>query len=915
MIGRSDETVIQFTCGPTDLNYVRGQLQAHFPEAVVKPTTRSLPNVWHSLDSAQLAVIEFGLSREFVLPLLIGENDLLIGLAGTLEELEEGELGILQVLFEPIRHPWAASVLRAVATPDGESMFDGPIDMLEHARAKIASPLFSAVIRVACRAKHLDRARSLARRLGHGLDALANPMGNELIALDNKGYDPADHAIDVPNRRCRRSGMILNLAELSALVHLPTADVQSAKLKRRGQRTKPAPACVLHHELILGENEHAGRSREVTLGIEQRVRHMHVVGASGTGKSSFLLNLILQDIARGQGLAVLDPHGDLIDAILDRVPEHRISDVVLFDPADEDHPIGFNVLAAHSETEKTLISSDLVGIFRRLSTSWGDQMNAVLANAILSFLESDRGGTLADLRRFLVERSFREEFLQSVRDPHIVYYWRKEFPLQVGRSQGSVLTRLDTFLRPKSLRHIVAQRENRLDFADIMDSGKIFLARLAHGAIGEENTYLLGSLLVSKFHQIAIGRQQVKEEKRRHFWLYIDEFHHFATPSMASLLAGVRKYRLGLVLAHQEMHQLESRNPEVASAILSNSYTRVCFRVGDHDARKLKEGFSSFDAGDLQNLGTGEAVCRVERSEFEFNLRTTPLDRIQDAEAAARLRERIVAQSRERYATDRTKVEAELRESAESFVIEYPPSRSKKASSKTECASPEIIAPVVPDAKPSAPSPFSPEIISPHPAAVPVPPPIAEPKAKPIRVPAEEMQLGRGGPEHKYLQQLIKQWAEGHGYRGSIEGAISGSKGSVDVGLEKPNRKIGCLISITTSGDWELGSVQKCLAGQFQIVAVIAPNRKHLKNLQEMIVLALPESDRKRVHFFEPEAFFAYLQEFELKDLEQEKTVKGYRVKASYRPPNADDAADRRAALSKIVATSIQRGKKRRPEQ
>jgi hypothetical protein len=204
------------------------------------------------------------------------------------------------------------------------------------------------------------------------------------------------------------------------------------------------------------------------------------------------------------------------------------------------------------------------------------------------------------------------------------------------------------------------------------------------------------------------------------------------------------------------------------------------------------------------------------------------------------------------------------------------------------------------------------DIVQP-PAATP-PPTMAEPKPKPIRVPAEEVQLGRGGPEHKYLQHLIKQWAEGLGYRGSIEGPIDGSKGSVDVGLEKPKRKIGCLISITTPGEWELGSVRKCLAGQFEIVAVIAPNQKHLKNLQQLIEPALAESEKKRVHFFEPEAFFAFLQQFEIKDLEQEKTVKGYRVKASYRPPNTDDGADRRAALSKIMAASIQRGKKRRPE-
>lgn len=177
---------------------------------------------------------------------------------------------------------------------------------------------------------------------------------------------------------------------------------------------------------------------------------------------------------------------------------------------------------------------------------------------------------------------------------------------------------------------------------------------------------------------------------------------------------------------------------------------------------------------------------------------------------------------------------------------------------------------------------------------------------------AEEVVLGRGGPEHKYLQQLVKQWAEGLGYRGSIEAPIAGSQGSVDVGLEKPLRKIGCLISLTTSDEWELGSVCKCLAGQFELVAVLSPDPKHLKKLRDSIAAGISEPNRARVHFFQPEQFFAYLQELELKDLEQQKTVRGYRVKASYRSLAGEDGSGRRAALSKIVAASIRRAKTRK---
>jgi hypothetical protein len=211
-----------------------------------------------------------------------------------------------------------------------------------------------------------------------------------------------------------------------------------------------------------------------------------------------------------------------------------------------------------------------VSVFERLSTSWGDQMGSVLRNTVLAFLESDQGGTLADLRRFLIEPAFREKHLKSVRDPDIVYYWKKGFAqLSGNKSIGPAITRLDTFLAPKPIRYMVSQQVNRLDFRDILDTGKIFLAKLPQGQMGKENAFLLGSLLVAKFQQLAMGRQAQKETTRKDFWLYIDEFQNFITPSMTEILTGARKYRLGLILAHQELRQLE-RDREVASAVLSN---------------------------------------------------------------------------------------------------------------------------------------------------------------------------------------------------------------------------------------------------------------------------------------------------------------------------------------------------------
>jgi hypothetical protein len=453
---------------------------------------------------------------------------------------------------------WAESIVAAVTDADGKPFFVNSPELVSAAESKIDHPLFAAVVRILVRTKEFERLLQLSRDLAGSLRVFAHPNGNELIPLRNDHYPFEEHIEDVLRRQTRRTGMLLNSGELNGFVHLPSTAVRSPVFQRQTTKTKAAPAIVRQQGLLLGDNDHAGETIEVRLSTEQRTRHTHIIGASGTGKSTLLFNLIRQDIENGEGIAVLDPHGDLIDRICGIIPPKRIDDVVLVDPSDAEYSVGFNILSAHSELEKNLLASDLVAVFQRLSTSWGDQMNSVLQNAILAFLENDRRGTIADLRRFLIEPAFRNEFLKSVKDSEVVYYWQKSFPhLSGNKSIGSILTRLDTFLAQKPIRHMVSQPENRLDFAHIMDSGKIFLAKLPEGLLGRENSYLLGTLLVSKFQQIAMSRQAQQIAARRDYWIYADEFANFITPSMAEILSGARKYRIGLTLAHHELHQLQ----------------------------------------------------------------------------------------------------------------------------------------------------------------------------------------------------------------------------------------------------------------------------------------------------------------------------------------------------------------------
>jgi hypothetical protein len=481
VIGLSDRISLQMTCREPDSARLRQQIRAYFPESVITQQSDHLRQHWHDSGYKQSVVVDFGLSNEFMLPLRTFGNfnvDPLISFIGALGELETGEVGILQVLFQPVRYPWSESILRSVTDWEGKSFFADSPNMLSLAREKVSRPLLASVIRVAATSPEYDRSWQIAKALGGALTQFADPTSNELIPLTNDGYPDEIHEEDLLSRQTHRSGMILNSDELISLIHFPSTSVRSEKFKREERRTRAAPTLALGHKTIIGENIHNGKKTEITLSPEQRIKHTYIIGASGTGKSTLLLNMIIQDIRNGEGVGVLDPHGDLIDKVLGYIPENRFSDVILFDPSDENYPIGFNILSAHSEQEKTLLSSDLVAGFRRLSTSWGDQMTSVLGNAILAFLESEKGGTLADLRRFLVEKEFRQLFLETVKDKEVVYYWQKEFPLLVGKPQGPLLTRLDTFLRPKLIRHMICQKENRLDFRKIMDGKKIFLAKV-----------------------------------------------------------------------------------------------------------------------------------------------------------------------------------------------------------------------------------------------------------------------------------------------------------------------------------------------------------------------------------------------------------------------------------------------------
>lgn len=852
------EITMRLICSAFDARFIESQLKGYFPEIVLECTDAIDAPLF--IDYKEAFVQDFGLSEEFTRPMLTHasiDHDPYVALFSLLEHLDAGECVTIQITFKGTVNSWSESILRSVTGSDGKTFFENAPEMLPLAKEKISAPLFAVNVRVLIQGNTIDSVAGLSRQIVHTLSEGTRSEYNRIIPLTFEGYDQRMLGEDILNRQSRRLGMLLSAHELLSLVHFPSPRIQSKKLRRIATRTKEAPILYEGHSFCLGHNIHNGKEKEVTVPSALRLRHTHIIGSTGTGKSTALLSYVIQDMYHGNGLAVLDPHGDLIEAILPYVPDERMKDVIIIDPSDADFPIGFNILSAHSEMEKELLSSDLVAIFRKMSTSWGDQMNSVFANGIIAFLESREGGTLTDLRRFLIEKDYRENFLKTVKDPHVVYYWQKEYPLLKSSSIGSILTRLDAFLRPKTIRNMVSQKKS-LDFSRFLDQQKIILIKLSEGLIGSENSYTLGALIVAKIQQAAMARQSIKKEERKDFFLYIDEFQHFITPSMISILTGARKYHLGLILAHQDMEQLSKRDAELANSVLSNTGIRMCFRLGDADARKMEQGFSFFEAKDLQNLSVGKAIVRLETAENDFNLSTPRFQEIEQ-DIAESIADEVRELSRKTYGTPKETLDT---------PFEAPSTNPTETKERINSKQPPL-----------------------------------ERKTEPLSEEAQEETIQtviahKEHTEHRYLQNLIKKMAESRGFIARVEEPVQG--GFVDVSLERDGKKYACEVTVTTTTEWEIHNIEKCAGAGYETIFVCATNKRRLQKIgEELQSLTVTGAT---IYAYTPEELFLHLDSIVAKDANTEKTVKGYRVKVEYSAiPESESEMKRQRILKAIT--------------
>ncbi|MBU1165028.1 type IV secretion system DNA-binding domain-containing protein [Patescibacteria group bacterium] len=415
---------------------------------------------------------------------------------------------------------------------------------------------------------------------------------------------------------------------------------------------------------ILAQTNFRNESRRFGIKKDDRRRHVYCIGKTGMGKSTVLENMIIQDIRNGEGCAIVDPHGDLAEMILNYIPAERINDVIYFNPSDYEYPIAFNVMEAATEEQKHLISSGLIAVFKKLwADSWGPRLEYLLRNSILALLDYP-GSTLLGVTRMLVDKTYRNKVIEKIKDPVVKAFWINEYSKYSNQFQVEAISpiqnKVGQFLSMAMIRNIVGQVKSTIDLRDIMDNKKILIMNLAKGRLGEDASALLGAMMITKIQLAAMSRVDIKEETRKDFYLYVDEFQNFATQSFANILSEARKYRLNLIIAHQYVEQLEE---EVRAAVFGNVGTLMLFRIGAADAEFLVQEFSPhFTEDDLVNLSKFNVYMKLMIdgvSSSPFSATTIPPLFQQEPEAQSNL-EKIIKVSRERYAKSREEIEDKI---------------------------------------------------------------------------------------------------------------------------------------------------------------------------------------------------------------------------------------------------------------
>ncbi len=497
------------------------------------------------------------------------------------------------------------------------SLEQSVIDAIED---KTRHPGFEVGIRVVASSNVSQRSQTTVNNIIASFSLYDSPGKNGFEY--HSAHDPSELVTNFLLRAfpVHKKKNILNSVELATLFHFPDQrSIPTSQLERQESKQVDAPRNMPAEGLLLGFNVFRGVKKPVRIGITDRQRHMYVVGQTGTGKSTFLENLALQDMLRGDGFAFVDPHGDTAEKLLSMVPKERTEDVIYFCPSDMAYPMGLNLFEYHTSDQKDFIIQEVLGMLYKLYDPqhqgiMGPRYESIFRNCALAVMADPAGSSFVDIPKLFRDPEFLKEKLAHVKDPNVLDYWQKEFPAsQRSNEAGEVVawfvSKFGAFLSNEMMRNIIGQTKSAFDLRDIMDNKKILLVNLSKGRTGELNSKLLGMVFVMKFQAAAMSRSDVPEDQRKDFALYVDEFQNFSTDSFATIMSEARKYHLNLIVANQFTTQLTE---EIRDAVFGNIGTIVSFRIGQNDVESLGRYFQpQFDGDDLLRVPNANTIVRT----------------------------------------------------------------------------------------------------------------------------------------------------------------------------------------------------------------------------------------------------------------------------------------------------------------
>ncbi|MEK7605049.1 MAG: type IV secretion system DNA-binding domain-containing protein [Patescibacteria group bacterium] len=671
-------------------DFVEKQINGAYPDAeivyVSDPTAKQKENAILAgeynifSETGKVAFASLSLKYSDYKPIRVFKDlavDGMGSITSILAKMSEGEGAAIQILIQPASSKWKkigrdflSKTKKTEANPE-TAKYSSDAKEIEAIESKLSKPGFNAVVRIVVSSSSKEAAEA---HLSNMINAFGQYVGSNIFHKNRhwfKGLFVTDFIYRYFPLRGQTS--VLSSDELATIFHFPNKAVQTPGIHWVNSKRAPAPASIPSEGLYLGRSTFRGLSKPVFIGKSDRQRHMYIIGKTGTGKSEFLKQSIMQDIKNGEGLAVIDPHGDLIEDILMLMPPERAEDVILFDPADVEQPMGFNMLEAHTEQQRHLVVTSVIGLMYKLfdpnkTGIIGPRFEHAVRNAMLTCMYQP-GATFMEVVRALTDQNFVQELLPKVEDPVIRRYWTDQIAQTSDFHKSEVLdyivSKFGRFVTNKMIRNIIGQSESAFNFREAMDTKKILLINLSKGKIGEENSSFLGLVLVPKILVAAMSRQDMPMEDRKDFFLYVDEFQNFATPDFAQILSEARKYRLNLIVANQFVGQMEE---EVKNAIFGNVGTICSFRVGVTDANYLAHEFQPiFGEADLINIDRFNCYMRTiigGEPVPPFSLDTT-----KDIEAEQKAKDPRVAAlvkelSRLKYGRNVQVVEAEINQRA-----------------------------------------------------------------------------------------------------------------------------------------------------------------------------------------------------------------------------------------------------------